>query len=274
MIQIQEFQDKQFETQEQVFKALKENKVNLISLKKSTEKKADALSVFYSNETEKTVNNIVTKDENVGENNPDELTVKVVMNTTNFLDSHGDVHIDGIWNKTVKDNPTFLHLQEHNRKFEDIISDDATASLKTISWKSLGYPFAGNTQALIFDSKILKKRNEFMLNQYKNGWVKNHSVGMRYVKMELALNSETDFDKEEKAIWDKYYPTIANKELADERGYFWAITEAKLIEGSAVVFGSNSATPTIEVKQAEKSLENIEPSSDTQNEVQKFIYQN
>ena len=43
-----------------------------------------------------------------------------------------------------------------------------------------------------------------MYNQYLNGWVKNHSVGMRYVKMELAINSEAEYDADEKAIWDKY----------------------------------------------------------------------
>ena len=80
---------------------------------------------------------------------------------------------------------------------------------------------------------------------------------MRYVSFDLAINSEAEWDKEEKALWDKYYPVIANKELADERGYFWAVTEAKIVEGSAVVMGSNSATPTLETKE--------EPSEDTLN---------
>jgi hypothetical protein len=104
-----------------------------------------------------------------------------------------------------------------------------------------------------------------MLKQYANGWVKNHSVGMRYVNLELAINSEAEYDKEYKERWDKYYPIVANKELADERGYMWIVSEAKIVEGSAVVMGSNSATPTLENKQepldntldneAEKSLQ-------------------
>jgi hypothetical protein len=96
-----------------------------------------------------------------------------------------------------------------------------------------------------------------MLKQYANGWVKNHSVGMRYVQLELAINSESDYDKEYKDLWDEYYPVIANKEVADERGYFWLVKEAKIVEGSAVVMGSNSATPTLEMK------DNVEPSKDT-----------
>jgi hypothetical protein len=39
-----------------------------------------------------------------------------------------------------------------------------------------------------------------MFNQYAKGYVKEHSVGMRYVKLELAVNSDSKYDAEEKAI--------------------------------------------------------------------------
>jgi len=255
MIKVLEFPNKEFSTQEELFKALKDNKKELISLKKSITKQADAVSFGHND----TVISEVNKEEINDNNNPDVLNVKVVINTTNFLDSHGDVHINGIWNKSVKDNVSFLHLQEHEREFDKVITDTAKGSVQSMTWKQLGLPYLGKTEALIFDSSIDKKRNEFMLNQYANGWVKNHSVGMRYVSLNLAVNSEAEWDKEEKAVWDKYYSLIANKELADEKGYFWAVTEAKIIEGSAVVMGSNSATPTLNNKQAEDSPEKEEP---------------
>lgn len=263
MIIAKEFPNREFPNKTELFKALKENKSNLISLKKSIEKKADAFHGFYNSESTK--NNLAIKDQSEGEDNPLTLTVKVVINTTNFLDSHGDVHIDGIWNKSIKDNPTKLHLQEHQRDFDKVISDNAVASVKSMSWDKLGLTYEGKTQALIFDSTIDKNRNEFMLNQYKNGWVKNHSVGMRYVSLHLCLNSEAEWDKEEKENWDKYYSVIANKEIADERGYFWAVTEAKIIEGSAVVMGSNTSTPTLEIKnEAGNSTSKNEPDNSTQ----------
>jgi hypothetical protein len=91
---------------------------------------------------------------------------------------------------------------------------------------------------------------------------------MRYVKIDLAINSESEYDKEEKEIWDKYYQVVANKEVADERGFFWVVSEAKIIEGSAVVMGSNSATPTISVENKTEAdtitSEKQEPSNDTQ----------
>ncbi len=266
MIKVLEFPKKDFDSKEELFKALRENKKELISIKKSATKNADAVSFGYLDTTVK----INTNKEDVQSQmqEPEQLNVKVVINTTNFLDSHNDLHVNGIWNKSVKDNVSFLHLQEHEREFDKVITDSAKGYVQSMNWSKLGLPYLGKTEALIFESTIDKKRNEFMLNQYANGWVKNHSVGMRYVSIDLAINSEAEWDKEEKALWDKYYPIIANKEVADERGYMWIVSEAKIIEGSAVVMGSNSATPTLENKEEiEAVLDNTskqEPTEVTQ----------
>ena len=270
MIKVLEFPNKEFQSKEELFKALIENKKELVSIKKSATKNADAVSFGYLDTSIK----IDTNKEDVQSQmqNPESLNVKVVINTTNFLDSHGDVHVNGIWNKSVKDNVSFLHLQEHEREFDKVITDSAKGYVQSMTWKKLGLPYDGKTEALIFESTIDKKRNEFMLNQYANGWVKNHSVGMRYVQLELAINTEAEYDKEYKALWDEFYPIIANKENADERGYFWVVKEAKIIEGSAVVMGSNSATPTLENKEEAVLIDTLdtEPSIDTQKEQESY----
>lgn len=267
MIKVLEFPNKEFQSKEELFKALIDNKKELVSIKKSVTKNADAVSFGYLDTSVKIDTN---KEDVQGQmQNPEVLNVKVVINTTNFLDSHGDVHVNGIWNKSVKDNVSFLHLQEHERDFDKVITDTAKGYVQSMAWKKLGLPYEGKTEALIFESAIDKKRNEFMLNQYANGWVKNHSVGMRYVSLELAINTEAEYDKEYKDLWDEFYPIIANKETADERGYFWVVKEAKIIEGSAVVMGSNSATPTLENKDFEAVLTDTskdEPPLSTQTE--------
>ena len=271
MIKVLEFPNKEFQNKQDLFRALIDNKKELISIKKSATKNADAVSFAYLDTSVKIDTN--KEDVNSQIQSPESLNVKVVINTTNFLDSHGDVHVSGIWNKSIKDNVTFLHLQEHEREFDKVITDSANGYVQSITWKKLGLPYEGKTDALIFESTINKKRNEFMLNQYANGWVKNHSVGMRYVQLDMAVNSEADFDKEEKALWDEYYPIIANKEVADERGYFWVVKEAKIIEGSAVVMGSNSATPTLENKN--EPLENTQENEPTEvTQEQKQLLQN
>lgn len=101
-------------------------------------------------------------------------------------------------------------------------------------------------EVLIYESVISKDRNPFMFEQYKGGFVLNHSVGMRYIKLFLCINSEDTYNASEKEDWDKYYPMVLNKEEADKSGYFWAVVESKNIEGSAVVKGSNFLTPVLE----------------------------
>lgn len=103
-------------------------------------------------------------------------------------------------------------------------------------------------EVLIYEATISKNRNEFMFNQYKNGYVLNHSVGMVYHKLFFCYNSDAPEYAADKENWDKYYPMILNKEEADKRQYFYAITEAKNIEGSAVVKGSNFLTPVLSIE--------------------------
>ena len=162
------------------------------------------------------------------------------------MDSHGDVHIKGIWNKSLKENKRMMHLQEHKSgSFDKIISSgaDLKAYVKDYSWKDLGYDAEGETQALVFESLVKNSRNPYMFNQYKNGYVDNHSVGMQYVKLELAINDK-EYEKE-KDFWDKHIGGVVNAKDAEAKGYFWVVSEAKAIEGSAVPHGSNSVTPTL-----------------------------
>lgn len=266
MIACKELPGQEFETNEAMFKAIIDNKDSIVQLRKSAQKNTDGFNFGYIiGEKE---NDVVKANEPISEN-VNEVKVKVVMNTTNILDSHGDVHVKDIWKRTLSHSNKKLHLQEHRREFDKVISSDAIASVKTVSWKSLGADFEGNTQALIFDSVVKNDRNPVMFNQYKNGWVNNHSVGMQYVDFDICMDSDEDWAKPYKQNWDKYYPDVVNKEDADARKYFWAITEAKLVEGSAVLFGSNSITPTLDnnVKNAPDAPLNTDPPQGTQKQV-------
>jgi len=246
----------EFATKKELFTFLVENRDKLIAQKKAVQKTEDCgVIVLPTLVYDKKTAAMKAEGEVINPTNLNSLKVVVVINTTNFLDSHQDVHIPGIWNKSLKDNKMIMHLQEHDMEFDKIIADgtDLKAYAKKYNWSELGYPYEGETEALIFESNILKERNPFMLNQYAKGWVRNHSVGMRYVKMDFAINDE-DMPNEYEA-WNKYYPMIVNPEMADERGYFWYVLEAKIIEGSAVPIGSNSATPTISTETGKALIE-------------------
>lgn len=187
-------------------------------------------------------------------NSTDEYAIRAIINTTNIMDSHYDVHLPGLWDKSLKENKMIMHLQEHEMGFKYIISDGTELKFYTAdyTWKALGFPYKGVTQALVFDSVLKKKgekpRNEFMYEQYQKGYVKNHSVGMYYVKMVLCVNEPDDeYYGAEFEAWEKYFPMVVNQDFALEKGFFWLIKEAKCIEGSAVPIGSNRATPTLEI---------------------------
>jgi hypothetical protein len=254
----------EFATKKELFKFLAENKDKLVAQKKAVKKEADCPVI---------VKPIIVTDPKLSANkaegemmdpmNINSLKVVVVINTTNFLDSHNDLHLPGIWNKSLLDNKMIMHLQEHDMEFDKIISDgdNLKAYIKRFKWSELGYAYEGETEALIFESEILKDRNPFMLTQYAKGWVRNHSVGMYYVKMDIAINDESMPNYFE--AWNKYYPQIANKEVADERGYFWYVLEAKCAEGSAVPMGSNTCTPTLD-NGTGKNMKD-EPSNGTHN---------
>ena len=227
----------------ELFKFLIANEKTLVAQKKYEIKRADP--VYYAGTVENKVGKTIKANTGIVSNKT-ELAVTSIINTTYWYDSHGDVHIDGLWKKSLSENKGLYLLQEHSLTFKGIISDEVRAYTKAISWRSLGVAFDGYTEALVFDSTVKQSRNPYMFDQYREGNVKNHSVGMRYVTLDLALNDE-DYPAY-KALWDKYIDKIANRSEVEDAGYFWPVTQAKVVEGSAVPIGSNIITPTESVK--------------------------
>lgn len=248
MITTKDFPDREFSSKEDLFKALRENKKSLKASKLLTIKHSDAVSYSSNNKT-------ATKAE-TNSDNAKEIVVKFVVNSCGWYDSHGDVHLKGCWNKTVNNNKRFIHLQEHKAQFDNVISYNSVPSVEEITVQGV------KVDALVATSIIEENENKAMFDRYKKGVVKEHSVGMQYIwdKLHLAINSEHEQDKDEKENWDKYIDQVINREDVDEKGYFWAVGEAKAMEGSAVVFGSNSQTPVLSIEE----IKNIEPSNGTQ----------
>jgi hypothetical protein len=224
----------------ELFDFLVTNKRLLIAEKKYNVKHADPINfpnLYITDKGAIVKANPITED-------VDTIQRLCVINTTKWMDSHRDVHIDGLWKKSLAENKEVYLLQEHAMTFEKIITDEVEAYTKNINWRTLGVEIEGTTQALLFNSTIKRERNPFMFDQYKKGYVKNHSVGMRYIQIDMAINDK-DY-KVEFEIWNKYFDQIANKEEAENISYFFAVTEAKAIEGSAVPIGSNRITPVLD----------------------------
>lgn len=227
----------------ELFQFLTEKETTLIAQKKFELKRGDPFLYTGTVETDK--GRAVKANAPISESKT-ELDVVSIINTTYWRDSHKDVHIDGIWKKSLSETRQLYLLEEHVMSFKTIISDEVKSYTKKIAWRTLGVDFDGYTEALVFESKIAKDRNTYMFDQYRLRRVKNHSVGMRYVTIDLAINDE-DYPAH-KSLWDKHIEKIANQEETLEEGYFWAVTQAKVVEGSAVPIGSNTITPTQSVK--------------------------
>lgn len=256
-----------FATKEECFKWLRENHDKLIAQKKAVMKEADAMGLSIYHVDQK--GDLVEASKSFSANKEiltekKAIRVKAIINTTNLFDSHSDVHIPKLWNKSLKESKLWSLVKEHNFTFDGTISDEVKAYVQTFTWKELGYNMEDETQALVFDAIIHPDDPTGMYERYVKGIVKNHSVGMRYVKILFCMNSDNESDFQYKVNYDKYITEVANKEDAEERGYFWAVLEAKVIEGSAVKRGSNSFTPTQEVTVVNNKSEDYQPPAGTE----------
>jgi hypothetical protein len=274
MIKSREFPNKTFSSKEELFKALKENKDLIIESKKSEIYKSyeKGLSIVTS---QKSMSKFLEATKSF---EMDSDYRYIVVNSSNILDSHGDMHIAGNWEKTVKEQQGKTYLVfDHELKRSEIIAMKKDVSMFTaeIPFKAIGKNYEGNTYALIY-----KVKKDAIINNDAKAWLDNGhefeaSVRMQYMDIDLAVNSNEKEYEKEKSNYDSFYPLIANKEDHDEINFFWIVKQAKnVMESSLVMFGSNSATGLIqENTEPEKStLENKnEPTQVTQSEQKENI---
>ena len=234
--------NREYSTQLELFKALKANYQNIISLKKAAVYKSCDKGQFSP------LTNGIKQDAIKGIDIEDGY-IYPVINTTKYMDSHSDVHFDGIWNKSIKDNDGKLfYVLEHSLSVKDVIAwpEDVEAFTVEIPWSTLGKSYTGNTQALVYKISKDKIVNADAIAVISNGRKAQNSVRMQYVRIKFAANSDDKDLIENKLYFDSRINEIANKEEVLEQGYFWGVEEAKIYkEGSMVLFGSNPITPIL-----------------------------
>lgn len=227
-----------------LFTYLVANKKQLIDQKKAMPIKSDAVSFATKLIKPETTAKALDQPEE-----DDVIRVKVVCNAANFCDSQRDVLLPDCWNKTIAERGPagkgiIPHIHDHEWEVKARIADVISLAGEVIPVRSLGYDADGATQCLCMVSDVRKDYDEKIFALYKRGAVNQHSIGLQYMQIALAVN-DPDY-KDEFAVWQKFRPQIINGEDVDQRGYFWAVSEIKLYENSAVLFGSNELTPTIE----------------------------
>jgi len=249
-------------TRGEKIKDIIKNKSKLIALKKADLQKSKSLNKVYV-KPDFSNKSLIDKS-NLPKDTETEIYRTIIANTYNYMDSHDDVHLKGIFVKSINETKEIFLLIDHEFKISAQTGKVLRAYEKDISWKDAGLDRDGETTALLLDVRIDKTKNESVFNRYKNDEIDQHSVGMYYVKIELAADSE--YDVEAKELYNKYLPTLGNKEKAEEQGYFFVVYEAKLRETSAVLMGSNDLTGVFDsnksdleiVEELNKFLDSVE----------------
>lgn len=258
MIVSKDFPDKVFSTKEELFTALRENCAKIIAVKRAniykSIDKGDADCGFLTKTNTSTKGSFEMKDEHI----------YPIINTTKYMDSHSDVHFDGIWNKSAKEQQgKIFYVADHQTKIDSIIAwpEDVNIMVKSVPWGFVGKDFEGETEALIYEIPKAKLVNATAKAIIEEKRPVQNSVRMMYVKINLGINSTAKEDVEYKKYFDSKIDSISNKIVVLEQGYFWGVEEAKIItEGSMVLRGSNDATPIKE--NSDKGSDAVKDTSD------------
>ena len=142
----------------------------------------------------------------------------------NVIDSDFDRIQKGAFAKSIKENGPET---KGNRKIAHLAFHDVTRPIGVI--KELKEDDFG----LYFRSELGEhtEGNDF-LEMYKSGIIREHSIGFNY-------------------IGDKIKESTLNGQK------IWDVSEVKLWEGSAVVFGANSETPNLSAIKSQNDIDNL-----------------
>lgn len=252
-----------FATKTELFDYLRANKKRLIAEKCFNKKRrvckqiSDHVLISKINATKAISDQIQTEEGT--------LSVTLIGNTFNWCDSQMDVLLPSCAKKTIselgpKAKDLIYHLKNHSDETEDRIGYITDIYEQEFALSDLGLKMVGSTTCLLFDSDVKQSLCSNSYQQYLDKKVKQHSIGLQYMKIIMCINDPSD--GEHFGNWNKYYQFVLNKEVVDEHGYFWVVPEIKLYEVSFVLWGANELTGVVE------EAKNIEPSKDTQKEDQ------
>lgn len=239
----------------ELFKFLKDNKKALISQKKSVTKHFDACSLAPAYHLRDADDRAEIKA--VGEaaipETATSLIVDAAANTSMWCDSAMDVLLKDSAKKSIKERKGAIpHIYDHNWSVLAEIGEVLNIYYQDVELRRLGVKMDGTAQVLTFKTEVMKSMNAAVFEKYRTKRVKQHSIGLRYVQLLLAINEpEDDYFEEEYKVWKKYFDQIINKEVPEAKGYFWAVPEYMLLENSAVLLGANFLTPTLSTSEKE-----------------------
>ena len=194
---------------------------------------------------------------------PDEIQVDAIANLSGWCDSYMDVMIKDNWNKTIADKAIVYHLKNHEYSTDDIVGKDPELYTKMFPIEYFGLTSdVTKAQALMMKSIVPKDYDKKTFSLYRDGQIKQHSIGLRYIQIVLCLDSTLEEDATYKKNWDKYYSIVINKDVVDTYHYFFAVIESQILENSCVLFGANQNTGVYSTSEGKKGKAGDEPPCD------------
>lgn len=227
---------------------IKANKADIIAQKCAFPIKSEARELPWEPIT-KTKLSITKADTTVIIDDNGEYPITAIANTANWIDFQMDMLLPDCWKKTIKESGPagknrIYHLKDHCQDTDGVIGKITDLYSKDFMLSDLRISAIGATQCLVMESTVKESYDDSMYDKYVDKIINQHSIGLQYVKLDLAINdpnSPAEFD-----IWNKYFNQVINKDVATKYGYFWVVYEIKLLEVSAVLWGANELTPTMD----------------------------
>ncbi len=241
--------NKEFSTKEEMFKKLRLYKNDIISFKKAQIMKSCDKGISI---TAKPLDYLKLSTQ-VKDIPLDDNYYYIAVNSTRILDKHLDLHLDGIWNKTAKDQQGKNYLVDtHVLSVKTTIAKKEHIEIFTafVPFSMIGKKYKGDTEVLIY-----KIRKDKIIDSKAKEWLDSGdaieaSVRMQYIDIVFAMDSDDKEDVREKKTYDQLIKIIANKEDFDsEITHFWGIRQAKnVLESSLVLFASNHVTGQMSIE--------------------------
>lgn len=113
--------------------------------------------------------------------------------------------------------------------------------------KSFDKASMSKADVLTFTTDVKKSYNEKAYDLYLNDGINQHSIGLQYINISLAINDPED--SEHYSNWTEHFDSLMNKAKAIDDGFFFPVKEYRLIENSGVLFGANELTPVLSKQQ-------------------------
>ena len=252
-----EFPSRQFSNKTEMHRELFKHSDKIIQLKKS--------QTFKSNEKGQPQVSMLDMSTEIikGIDGATDGNIYPITSTTRYFDSHKDVHFDGCFGRTVKDQQgKVMYALDHNLQWDSILAfpKDVRMFVQSVDWSTVGKSYIGQTEALIFEiskDKIVRRDVlDAIINKIADF---ENSIRMEYVKIILGINTNEPSMIESKKYYEQRIGEIVNRDKVEESGdYFWGVEELKVRkECSLVVAGGSNDATSIYTK-------DIEPSNDTQ----------